>query len=332
MPLAVPSNAARARYARAVVAGNLLVLAACGVVRRGSEAPAPLRSAARDSLLAADVARGEAATRQGLAAAAPTWLDPGVIYLRAGAPVLYGRDAALTVVSVGLGDAVLHRWEPLGGGVSRDGRTGYTYGIAVVVMPGQAAAGTVAVPTVRLDHYLAYWRRGSDGVWRIAAYADVGGPAVPSDVQLPASGFAPTLSLPRGRRADAVRGVREADSAFALAADLQGTGVAFSRYVAPQGVMFVGSELVTGSDAVRAVFEARQRLGSTLNWRPVFADAAESGDLGMTIGESVTMGRSATTGTVFQRFGKYLTIWQRQPDGAWRFAVDGGNASPTPAR
>ena len=201
-----------------------------------------------------------------------------------------------------------------------------------MVTPGQTTTGAAAAPAVRLDHYLAYWRRGSDGVWRIAAYADVGGPAVPSEVQLPASGFAPTLSLPRGRRADAVRRVREADSAFALAADLQGTGVAFARYAAPQGVMFVGSEVVTGSDAMRAVFEVRQQLGSTLNWRPVFADAADSGDLGMTIGESVTMGRSASTGTVFQRFGKYLTIWHRQPDGAWRFVVDGGNASPTPAR
>ena len=35
---------------------------------------------------------------------------------------------------------------------------------------------------------------------------------------------------------------------------------------------------------------------------------------------------------VVQRFGKYLTIWKRQPNGSWRFVVDGGNLSPTPAR
>jgi ketosteroid isomerase-like protein len=151
-------------------------------------------------------------------------------------------------------------------------------------------------------------------------------------VSIAPTGLAPALALPRGRRADAVQQVRAADSAFALLADLQGTGVAFSTYVAPQGVVFAGSELVVGSDAVRALFEAQQRRGMTLNWRPVYADAAESGDLGMSVGESVIMGRTEATGSVFQRFGKYLTIWERQPNGRWRFVVDGGNGSPTPGR
>ena len=66
---------------------------------------APLRSPARDSLLAADAARGEAATRHGLAAAAATWLDSDVVYLHAGAPILYGRSAALTI----LGEAAPER-------------------------------------------------------------------------------------------------------------------------------------------------------------------------------------------------------------------------------
>ena len=324
------------RVTRGAMAVVLLFLsAACGVARRGRDAPAPLRPPLRDSLLAADAARGEAATRLGLAAAAPAWLDPSVVYLRGGAPVLYGRDAAQSVIGIGMPDvdAATYRWEPLGGGIARDGRSGYTYGLGIVVVhSGQVSGSRSPGPAVRVDHYLAFWRRGADGVWRIAAYAEVGGPAVPAEAALPPVGFAPTLSLPRGRRADAVRQVREADSAFALAADLQGTGIAFSAFVAPQGVLFSGSEVVTGPEAVRALLEAQQRRGSTLNWRPVYADAADSGDLGMTVGESVIMGRTEATGSVFQRFGKYLTIWQRQPNGSWRFVVDGGNLSPTPAR
>jgi ketosteroid isomerase-like protein len=227
----------------------------------------------------------------------------------------------------------LYRWEPLGGGVARDGRTGYTYGLGIVVTgAAQAEEPRAHGASVRVSPYLAFWRRATDNTWRIAAYAEVDAPAVPNDSALPPSGFAPTLSLPRGRRADAVRQVREADSAFALAADLQGAGVAFSTFAAPQGVLFSGTEVVTTPAAVRALLEERQRRGSTLNWRPVYADAAESGDLGMTIGESVIMGRSEATGSVFQRFGKYLTIWQRQPNGSWRFVVHGGNLSPTPGR
>jgi ketosteroid isomerase-like protein len=128
-----------------------------------------------------------------------------------------------------------------------------------------------------------------------------------------------------------VRQVRQADSAFALAADLQGTGIAFASYVAPQGVVFSGSEVVIGMDAVRAFYDEQQRAGGTLNWRPVYTDAVDSGDLGFSIGEYVFTGRGSN-GSVVQRFGKYLTIWRKQPGGEWRFVVDGGNSSPTPNR
>src|SRR5207237_1587977 len=186
-------------------------------------------------------------------------------------------------------------------------------------------------PAVRIDRYLAFWRRGQDQPWRIIAYADVGGPPPGSAAQIPAAEFPPSLVIPRGRRADAVRQVRQADSAFALAADLQGTGFAFASFVAPQGIVFSGSEIVIGTDAVRALYDEQQRAGGTLNWRPVFADAVESGDLGWTIGEYVFTGRGVN-GSVVQRFGKYLTIWKKQPNGDWRFVVDGGNQSPTPSR
>lgn len=310
---------------RPAVTALALLLSAC-IGGRHTEPPAPLRSPTRDSLLAADAARGPAATRQGLGAAAAEWLDTDVVYLRNGAPIVYGRATALDVVAAGAPERATYEWRPLGGGVSRDGRGGYTFGIAAVSVPNADQP-----PAVRLDRYLAFWRRGADGVWRIAAYADVGGPPPPSGTPVPSAELPPSHSLPRGRRLDAVRAVREADSAFALAADLQGTGVAFAAYVAPQGGVFAGSELVVGMEAVRALFDEQQRAGGTLNWRPVYADAVDSGDLGLTVGEYVFTGRG-TGGVVVQRFGKYLTIWQRQAGGEWRFVIDGGNISPTPNR
>lgn len=303
----------------------LPLLSAC-LFHHTEEPQAPLRSAARDSLLAADAARGDVATRQGLATAVATSLDSGVVYLRTGAPILYGRTAALTVLGDAAPERSTYQWRPLGGGVSFDGQGGYTYGIATTAMPNAEGA-----PTVRAHRYVAFWRRGQDHLWRIIAYADVGGQPPGPSVQIPPAEFPPTLTIPRGRRADAVREVREADSAFALAADLQGTGSAFAAYVAPQGVVFSGSEIVIGTDAVRALYDEQQRAGGTLNWRPVYADAVESGDLGWTVGEYVFTGRGMN-GSVVQRFGKYLTIWKKQPGGDWRFVVDGGNPSPTPNR
>ncbi|HKW49268.1 MAG TPA: DUF4440 domain-containing protein, partial [Gemmatimonadaceae bacterium] len=271
-----------------------------------------MRSATRDSLLAADAARGELATRQGLATAAGAWLDSSVVYLRTGAPILYGRAAALQLRGDGAPERSSYQFRPFGGGTSRDGQGGYTYGAATIAAPNGEGA-----PTLRLERYIAFWRRGADQVWRIVAYADVGGPPPGPAVQIPQSDFPPALALPQGRRANAVRQVREADSSFALAADLQGTGIAFASFVAPQGVVFSGSEIVIGTDAIRALYDEQQRAGGTLNWRPVYADAAESGDLGWTVGEYVFTGRGAN-GSVVQRFGKYLTIWKKQPDGEWR--------------
>lgn len=303
----------------------LFALAGCAL-HRSEEPLAPLRSPVRDSLIALDASRGDRVARQGYGTAAGSWLDSDVVYLRAGAPIIYGRSEALALLGDGIPERSALQWQPLGGGVSRDATGGYTYGVFTVATPNGEAP-----PTIRADRYIAFWRRGGDGSWRIIAYADVGGPSLSASASVPSPELPPPIALPPGRRSDAARQVRQADSAFALAADLQSTGFAFGQYVAPQGVVFSGSEIVIGTNAVRALFDEQQRAGGTLNWRPVYADATSSGDLGFTVGEYVFTGRG-TTGTVVQRFGKYLTIWKKQADGEWRFVVDGGNTSPTPNR
>ena len=59
--------------------------------------------------------------------------------------------------------------------------------------------------------------------------------------------------------------------------------------------------------------------GPPLYWWPQFAGIANSGDLGFTTG-----GASIPV--------RYFTVWQRQPDGSWRWIYDGGPhlAAPLP--
>jgi ketosteroid isomerase-like protein len=54
---------------------------------------------------------------------------------------------------------------------------------------------------------------------------------------------------------------------------------------------------------------------------------SQSADLGYTIGlaESKTKDEAGKTAT---RHSKYLTAWNKQDDGSWKFAIDGGNSSP----
>lgn len=296
----------------------------CGLGRHHPEPPVPLRSPTRDSLLAADLARSDSAARRGVVAAAGDWLSDQVVYLRAGAPVGYGRDAALALLAAASTDSRRYRWEPLGGAVARDGRTGYTFGIAACT-PATASDSA----SVRLSRYIAYWRRNGDGRWQIAAYSELDGPRIAPGQGAQAADRPRSMAL-TGRRAEASEAARLADSAFADLAEREGVAAAFSSYVAPLGVIFNANELVIGPDQVRALFESRP-LAGTLNWQPILADAAESGDLAMTVGEYVLTGRGPT-GAVRQRFGKYLTIWHREPDGSWKFLIDGGSPSPAPPR
>jgi ketosteroid isomerase-like protein len=50
---------------------------------------------------------------------------------------------------------------------------------------------------------------------------------------------------------------------------------------------------------------------------------AATGDLGYTVGIAVRRGADGRVG-----YTKYLTVWRRQPDGEWRWVVDGGSPRP----
>jgi len=286
--------------------------------RRGDEvAPSPARLPARDTLFAFDQSRSDSATAHGVSDAMLALLSPDVAFLRAGVPALYGIEAVRTMFAANpetSGTSIT--WQPLGGGISNDLRAGYTYCIAARVTPRAP---------VRLERYIAYWRRDARAPWRIAAYAEVGAPPA-SEGSGAERMTPPNPTLPRAL-AQARGAVRAADSLFADLAYRMGTGYAFAATVAQDGVMFGNPQLVIGPQAVQDFFAGG--AGSSLSWQPVYAAVAASRDLGFTIGEYTSTGRGPT-GAAVQRFGKYLTVWRLQSDGTWKFVVDGGN--PTPSR
>ena len=292
----------------------------CGCVfRHGPVVPEPPRGPARDSLFRFDKARSDSAARAPdgvLASFAPT-----AAYLRAGAPVIYGRDAAARVIRATDVDAGAITWEPLGGGVSNDLLSGYTYGIAARMQLEKATG-------VHFGRYIAYWERSRNSSWHIVAYVEVGAPPVPSSVEIAEAVRTPPepATLPKPL-AEARTSLRSADSSFSDLSYRMGTGYAFSNTVAENGVIFGSPDLRIGPRAIREGFDL-QSESSSLTWKPEFVAVAGSRDLGYTIGEYVSTGRGPS-GAAVQRFGKYLTIWRSQKEG-WRFLADGGNASPAP--
>jgi ketosteroid isomerase-like protein len=294
----------------------VLLTGACH--RRGEDfAPSPARLPARDTLFAVDQGRTDSAAAHGVSEAMLALLSPDAAYLRAGVPAIYGIEAVRALFAANpetSGTSIT--WQPLGGGISNDLRAGYTYGVAARVTPRAP---------VRLERYIAYWRRESRQPWRIAAYAEVGAPSAsegsgPVDRPTP-----PSTTLPRAM-AQARSAVFAADSLFADLGYRMGTGYAFAATVAADGVLFGNPQLVIGPQAVQDFFSGG--AGASLSWQPVYASVAASRDLGFTIGEYTSTGRGPT-GAAVQRFGKYLTIWRLQGDGTWKFVVDGGNGTPS---
>ncbi len=300
---------------RAIIPAAVLL---CGCsLRHRPAAPEPARAPTLDSLYQLDRSRGDSLAARGAPDGLAAFLAPNVAFLRAGVPIVYGWPAsqALFAASKSAPDAVT--WEPIGGGVSQDLYSGYTYGVT-------ARAGSPPA-TVRLERYIAYWERGRGQPWRIVAYAEVGAPPTtdPLARRIDPPDAAKVLPKPI---AAAVANVRATDSLFSDLADRLGTAAAFAANADEYGAVFGSPALAVGPKQI-ADFLGLAGRSSSLSWRPVYANVAGSLDLGFTIGDYTSTSRGAS-GAAIQRFGKYLTVWQRQRDGSWKFMIDGGNSTP----
>ena len=201
---------------------------------------------------------------------------------------------------------------------SADGLRGYTLGY------GRTIVGDSVVPM----RYLAYWRRTPAGAWHVAAWVLTRGSPPGSPGGSAGRAAAPPLAplcarpLPGVQRAGATeRELRTADSTFADRSARAGAGPAFAAVIAPDGLTVSGTAGMTCGPA--AVGGALGALGpGALVWTPTAADVAGSGDLGMTVGTATVRAGADSS------YSKYLTIWRRGRDGAWRFVADAGNAAP----
>ena len=117
----------------------------------------------------------------------------------------------------------------------------------------------------------------------------------------------------------------QADLDFCKMAADKGIRDAFVYYSADEVVMMRDGALpLFGKPALLKNFEKNTRKGVLLTWFPVKAEV--SGDLGYTFGNWTMKipGKDTTY------YGNYVTIWKKQPDGSWKYVLDGGNSTPKP--
>ena len=301
--------------------------AAGGTVAAGTDASPSASAVASPSgvvavseLLAADRAFATRAATADVPTALRRLFAPDVYMLAPGGAARSAAEAEAVLRRNPAAATARLTWTPIRGGVSADGRHGFTYGYTTL---------TLADGAVQPGKYVAYWIRGADG-WRVATFKRVPRPAgsVSLDERapaVPASGLAVGDSAAVARWREELKAV---ESAFSADAQTMGLGPAFTKYSAPDGAHTGGPTDTTfnfGPEAIGRGVAAGGGAGPqpTLTWAADDAHAAATGDLGVTMG-TITITRPAAGGQAAQTVRvPYFTIWRRSgPGQPWRLVAE----------
>ncbi len=95
-------------------------------------------------------------------------------------------------------------------------------------------------------------------------------------------------------------------------------------------MMAPGLPPLEGKPAIREYVEAGMKLpGFTIKWEPLQVHVARSGDLAYMIERNVSTVNDST-GKPITTYGKVVTVWRKDPTGAWKNVIDMWNDAPPP--
>jgi ketosteroid isomerase-like protein len=277
--------------------------------------------AERASLIAAGNALSDAIVQQGVVAALDAAFTEDALFLSPRVNILNGRAAATSFLSSdALAPSALH-WGIIVADVSNDGTQGFTWG------QGSSTFDFGTGPLERASFFLTYWRRAAGDDWQVAAMVintNGGGQtsAIPAGFGTPDTKH--RRNFPNTEVSEQRAEILDVDAAFSAASVSQGSGPAFEQFAAPNAIALGEGELVFGPEAIGEAFASGPN--DVISWVPRFSGAAASGDLGFSVGEATFV--LPDFGTFYS---KYLTIWQKQDTGEWRYVSDLGNSRPAPA-
>ncbi|MDP3003187.1 MAG: hypothetical protein Q8N38_08670 [Bacteroidales bacterium] len=111
------------------------------------------------------------------------------------------------------------------------------------------------------------------------------------------------------------------DSDFSAMSVKEGMFKAFLFYIAEDGVILRNNSFPDkGKESLTLRFAGKSDTTFILSWEPLFENISRSGDLGYTYG--IHTNKDKLTGKISK--GTYVTVWQKQPDGTWKFVLDTG--------
>jgi ketosteroid isomerase-like protein len=113
----------------------------------------------------------------------------------------------------------------------------------------------------------------------------------------------------------------QTDRDFSAMSVKEGMFKSFLFYIADDGVILRNNSYPSkGKEKLKERFTGKSDTAFILSWEPLFEKISESGDLGYTYGLHTNTDK--VTGEITK--GTYITIWQKQSDGSWKFVLDTG--------
>lgn len=113
----------------------------------------------------------------------------------------------------------------------------------------------------------------------------------------------------------------ESERAFAKTSTEIGARPSFMKFFADDAVVF-RPHPVNYKEAMKNVPMPKNPLEATLEWEPIWADIARSGDFGYTTGPSVWTDHSPAKRPTY--YGFYFSFWKKQSTGEWKVVFDVG--------
>jgi ketosteroid isomerase-like protein len=113
----------------------------------------------------------------------------------------------------------------------------------------------------------------------------------------------------------------QTDKDFSAMSVNKGIHKAFLSYIADDGVVLRNNSYpLKGKKMLEQRFSVRGDSSYVYSWEPLFEKISESGEIGYTYG--VNNNTNKLTGEITK--GTYVTIWQKQGDGSWKFVLETG--------
>ncbi len=110
----------------------------------------------------------------------------------------------------------------------------------------------------------------------------------------------------------------DADRAFAAKARDEGVPAAFAAFADDNAIVLSRQAVTQGHDAIVSRF-ANWPAGQHIEWSPEAGRVSERGDMGWTWGNATYIAPDGA-----RTAGRYISIWTRDLNGNWKYAVDAG--------